>query len=233
MAHAPVLTRVPGAARAALGWGAVVLLALVPPTRAEQWPTLDLGVLIAVGGLSALVLALAALAAGTVPPVKLARAAALWGACGLALVLATLAVAATAHTLNPRLVVEAQVNTSLYLFLQPAAASVFVVAFVLAADEAAVRSAFGPPDGARAATLGVLTAAVSALLATLFLAGPAGPVLPGPVWLLLKSAAVAGGVLLLQRRFGALSTVARMALAWLAVVVAFANLAVSLVVVRR
>ncbi len=239
MAHATVLTPLPpparAAARAALACAAVVLLALVPPTRSEQWPALDLGVLVAVAGLGALALSLAAaaLVRGAPAPGPLVRTAALWAACGLALLLAALALAATAQTLNPRLVVEAQANTSLYLFLQPAAASVFVMAFVLAADEASLRAALGPRDGARAAAEGALTVAVAALVATLFVAGAAGPALPGPVWLALKTGAIAAGLVLLRRRFVTLAIGPRLAVAWLAVLVAFANLAVTLVVVRR
>ncbi len=236
MAHATVLTPSPrarAAARAALACAAVVLLALVPPTRSEHWPALDLGVLVAVAGLGALALSLAAAAPVRGAPGPVVRAAALWAACGLALLLAALAVAATAQTLNPRLVVEAQANTSLYVFLQPAAASVFVMAFVLAAEEAALRAALGPRDGARAAVEGALAVAVAALVATLFAAGPAGPALPGPVWLALKTGLIAAGLVLLRRRFATLALGPRLAVAWLAVLLAFANLAVTLVVVRR
>lgn len=224
------------ASRSALATGALIVLAIVPLTAPRQPPPYDLGLLVAVAALAAVALSIAGAAAVLVPrpAVGLAlRAATLWSACGLALLLAATAVAATAQTLDLRNIVLAQDHTRLFALRQPAAASVFAAAFALAADEAALRAVLGRPGPTRRALEALLAAAAAALGATLFLGGYAGPALPAPLWLALKTVAVAALLFWMRRGFSALAPSARLAIAWAGAGVALLNLAISLVVLAR
>lgn len=235
MANPAVLTpRARATALTALGTGTLVLLSLVPLADGIP-PQPPLALLVALAGFAALALSLAATAqaAGNSATLTLVRGAAMWAACGVAWISAGAAVAATAQTLDLGNVVRAQLNTSLYLLLQPAAASVFTMTAVLAADDATLHGVFGAPGVARRASELGFGFAVSALAATLFLGGYGGPWLPAPVWLVLKAAVVLAVLVLLRRRFASVAPKARVALAFGAAIAGLLNLAVTLVVVAQ
>lgn len=210
-----------------------MLLSLVPVSDEPVLPVLSLGLLIAVALLGALGITLAAAgsASSAVPTAPLVTGAALWATVGLAMLLAAASAAATAQTLDLANVVRAQINTSLYLFRQPVAASVFVMAFVLASDEGALTALLGGRSTERSLAEGALGAAVAAMGATLFLGGWAGPVLPGPVWVAVKSLAL--GIMLfgLRRKFAAVPVTVRLAMAWGAALAALLNLMVTMILV--
>jgi NADH-quinone oxidoreductase subunit H len=232
VAHAPVLSpRARAAALTALLVGALTLLSLIPVAPSSPLPSLPLGLLVATGVLAGVALSLAAAAAAGGVSVGVVRAAALWGACGLAVVLAGAAVVVTAQTFDLSNVVRAQDHTHVYLMRQPAAACVFAVALALAADPGALQLVLGPPLRARRLAEGMFVIAVSALGATVFVGGWVGPLLPPAGWVLVKTVAVAGGLLVLRRWFAGVAPAARVAIAWGAALVALLNLAASLVLV--
>jgi NADH:ubiquinone oxidoreductase subunit H len=222
---------------AALGAGALVVATLIPfADEPVVFPALDLGVLLAATGLGGLALAVAVTAAATgerrAIPARL-ESAALWAACGLAALSSLAAVAATAETLNLTLIVAAQLNTSLYVLKQPAAASVYLAALALAGQPPALRAVLGPPSLPRAVSEATLVMVLGALGATLFLGGFGGEGLPGPVWLLAKTVVVALTLVAMRRRLAGLAHGPRLAIAWAAALVGLINLAVTLVLATR
>ena len=222
---------------ATLGAGALVVATLIPFADEQAlFPALGLGVLLAATGLGGLALAVAVTAAASgerrLIPARL-ESAALWAACGLAALSALAAVAATAETLNLSLIVHAQLNTSLYVLKQPAAASVYLAALALAGQPPALRAVLGPPSLPRAITEATLVVVLAALGATLFLGGFAGGGLPAPAWVLAKTAVVALTLVAMRRRLAGLAHGPRLAIAWAAALVGLVNLAITLVLVTR
>ena len=155
------------------------------------------------------------------------RAAALWTVCALVLLLCYAAVVNSTESLSFNNMVLAQRYTQLFVLVQPAAAALFLVALALAAGDDAIAALFGPPSRPRRALLFLLAASGSLLGVILFLAGGDGPWLPSAVWLVLKTFAVLGLLLLSRRWFRALAPVPRMAVATAAALAGFANLAAS------
>ncbi len=192
---------------------------------------LDYGLVVWAAGLPALAVAGATLSAesraGDVG--ARVRSTVLWMIAALAVLLAAAAAAGTAETLNLRYIVMAQANTHVYLLLQPVAAAVFLVALVLAAQDAPLRALLGPRGRARLAVEIMLAAGAGMLGALLFLGGDTGPLLPGWLWLVLKSAAVVGAVALARRPFRPLTEGARLAIGWSACLVGFANLVATVI----
>jgi len=225
------------AAIAGLAAGALVVATVIPLAAEQPWfPALGLGLLVAAGFLGALTVAGAVgVAAAGEPRLVPARleSAALWAACGLAALASMAAVAATAETLNLALIVAAQQNTGLYLLKQPAAASVYLAALALAGQAPALRAVLGPPSRPRAVTEAILIAVLAALGATIFLGGFAGAGLPGPAWLLLKTAVVSVALVAMRRRLSGLADGPRLAIAWAAAIVGLINLAITLALVTR
>jgi NADH-quinone oxidoreductase subunit H len=164
-------------------------------------------------------------AAGEERAARLA-AMALWGACGAALVFATLAVAMTAQTLAVLLLERAQWNTSWYALGQPVAALAFLAAAALAAHPAARAGVLGGGAAGpwRRAAEAAMLLALGALFTALFLAGGAGPSLPAWVWLALKAAAVAAALALASRTVARGTRAAATRYAWLAAGLAALNL---------
>lgn len=189
----------------------------------------EFGLLLAAPGVPALALVMA-LASAWPRGEQLAerlRAAALWTVCGLAIVASCAAITGTAETMNLGNVVLAQENTRLYALLQPAAAAVYLMALVLAAEDAALDAVLGTSRPARLTGLVLLGLPVCALGALLFLGGTSGPVLPGALWLALKAGVVFGLLFLVRRRFAVLRGGPRFAIAWVACIVALVNLAIT------
>lgn len=220
-------------ASAILVAGAVLLLTLIPARQSQElFPPLELGLLAALAvTLAPLMLVVASLAAGgdrILVPARL-ETASLWGACGLALLAALAAVAATAESLNLENIVLAQGNTALYVLKQPAAASVYVAAIAVATQPPLLSVVLGEPARGRFIVELVFLAALSALGATLFLGGFAGGTLPGPVWVVVKTAVVLALTLAMRRKLAGLGFGGRLAIAWVAAMVALANLALTLV----
>ncbi len=218
-----------------LAAAALILATLVPFTAAEPLAALPYGLFILLAGYAGIALTLAV--TGTTGDDWQAvaarlRAAVSWSGCGVAMLLALAAVALTAQTLDLRNIVLAQRNTLPFALLQPVAALVFVVALA-AVGSHGVR----PPGGAsgvRRFAEGLHLFTGCAVGSTLFLAGYAGPGLPGPVWLLGKTVALMAVVLIVARRIGRLTDERRRALAWRALApVALLNLVGTLVVVGR
>ena len=149
---------------------------------------------------------------------------ALWGACGTALVFATLAVAMTAQTLDVLLLARAQWNTMWYVVGQPVAALAFFAAAALAAHPAARAGVLGAGGAWRRAANSAALLALGALFTALFLAGGAGPWLPAWVWLVLKAAAVAAALALASRTVARATRSAATRYAWLAAGLAALNL---------
>jgi NADH-quinone oxidoreductase subunit H len=227
-------SRAHAASCSALGAGAVVVLSLVPAGEAPLAPRLSLALLIAISALAAVALSLAAVGAAVRPRARaavLVRGAALWAATGLTMLTAAAAVAATAQSLDLANIVRAQANSTLYLLRQPAAASLYVMGFVLAADESVLRAVLGAKTRSRRAAEAVLLAAVAALGATLFLGGWLGSGLPDAAWVAVKTLAVAVLLVLLRGRFASLAPASRLAIAWGAAMAGFVNLAVTLILV--
>jgi len=228
---------VSSAAVAGLAAGALVVATVIPTAADQPWfPALSLGMLVAGAGFGTLALAgaVGTAAAGERRhvPARL-ESAALWAACGLAALASLAAVAASAETLNLALVVAAQQNTGLYLLKQPAAASVFLAALALAGQAPALRAVLGPPSRPRTVAEAIVIVVLAALGATLFLGGHAGAGLPGPVWLLLKTAVVSLALVAMRRRLAGLADGPRLAIAWAAAMVGLLNLAITLVLVTR
>ena len=159
------------------------------------------------------------------------EAATLWCAAGLAILAATAAVSAGASSLNLDYIVQAQRHTALFVLTQPAAASIYIVALALAGQDDVLRDVLAAPRRRAVALLAL--AGWSALGALLFLGGYAGRGLPGPVWLLLKTLAVAALLLVARRRLSGLAPGPRLAIAWAGCLLGFVNLAISLVLAPR
>lgn len=155
------------------------------------------------------------------------RAAALWTACALVLLQCYAAVVHSTESLAFNNIVLAQRFTQLFVLAQPAAAALFLVALALAAGDDAIAALFGPPSLPRRVLLLLLAASGSLLGVIFFLAGGDGPWLPSAIWLLLKTLAVMGLLLLSRRWFRALEPAPRMAVATAAALAGFANLAAS------
>jgi NADH-quinone oxidoreductase subunit H len=220
-----------------LAIAALVLVSLVPLAPTPWLPDLEYGLLIAVVGLGGAALTIAASGAAGVTRASLAerfRAIALWAGCAAAIVCALAAVALTAQTMSLRNIVNAQVNTLPYLLLQPGAALVYLAGAALAGDERGLIAVLGWPARLRSAAEVVTAVFLAAFGATLFLAGYAGPTLPGPVWVLLKTALIAATLLALRARFGHVAAEQRLRAAWVVLLpVALVNLAVTVVVLAR
>jgi len=222
---------------AGLGIGALVMATLIPVAPDQTFfPPPTLGLLVFLVGLGGLMLTFAATAVVTGARSGVAarlEAASLWGACGLAVLTAFGAVAVTAETLSLQNIVLAQQNTALFALRQPAAASVYVVALALAGQSPALRTVFGPLSGPRLLAESAVVLVLSALGATLFLGGFAGGWLAAPLWVLVKTLAVTALLMLARDRLAGLAHGPRLAIAWLAALVGFVNLAISQVLAVR
>lgn len=152
-----------------------------------------------------------------------------WAVCGAALVLATLAVALTAQTLDLALLAQAQANTVWYALGQPAAAAAYLLASVAAAH-AASRAVLGPAGRLRRAAELALLLALGALFAAVFLGGTSGPLLPGAVWLALKALAAALAVAASARAVSRGDAAAPARLAWPALALAWLDVAGTVIV---
>lgn len=209
-----------------LSVAALVLASLIPFAGIEPLAELPYGLFILLAGYAGIALTLAVTGAARDDRNAVAgrlRAAAVWSGCGVSVVLVLAAVVVTAQTMDLRDIVQAQVNTLPYVLLQPLAALVFVVALALAGSRGVRRLAEG-------LHLFVGCAAGS----TLFLGGYAGPLLPGPVWLLAKATALMLGVLMVRRRLARLPDERRRGLPWrLLAPVAALNLIATVVMVGR
>ena len=161
--------------------------------------------------------------------------------------LAALAVVLIAQTTNLRLIVEAQHHTVWYIVLQPVAALLYLIGIVAETN----RAPFDIPEAESELVGGFHTEysgmrfamfffaeytnmlVLSALGATLFLGGWLGPVLPGPVWLLLKSYAIVVFMMWARWTYPRLRFDQLMDLAWkLLIPVALVNLVVTAVLVH-
>lgn len=210
---------------------AIVLAGLVPATAEPLFPELDYGLLVILAAAAAAASGLAWARTGPaqmVPVATVARASALWAGCAVALAASLVAVATDAQTLELRNLVAAQQNTHLYALQQPVAATVFVLALALAGDDSALQAAFGQPSRPREASLLAAVLACGALGATVFLGGYVGPALPAPLWLALKSAFLAGVVVMARGALRRLPDERRVLLAWTLVPVAALNLVVTM-----
>jgi len=220
-----------------LAIAALVLATLVPLSPTPRLPELEYGLVVAIAGLGGAALTIAASGAAGVTRASLAerfRAIALWAACAAAIVIALAALALTAQTMSLRNIVNAQVNTLPYLLLQPGAALVYFAGAALAGDERGLVAVLGWPARLRAAAEAVTALFFAAFGATLFLAGYAGPTLPGPLWVLLKTALIAATLLALRARFGHVTAERRLRAAWQVLLpAALLNLAVTVVVLAR
>ena len=141
---------------------------------------------------------------------------------GLALVGAIM----MARSLSTVSIVEAQ-RGLWFVVLQPLGFALYLVTGLMQAYRAPFAEAFSPTIGSgvlgvsagwsarlwRAALAGLLFV-VAAMGALLFLGGWLGPVLPGPVWMLLKTSALMALMLYLGTRFRPLSTAQMLALSW-------------------
>jgi NADH-quinone oxidoreductase subunit H len=161
--------------------------------------------------------------------------------------LAALAVVLIAQTTNLRLIVEAQHHTVWYIVLQPVAALLYLIGIVAETN----RAPFDIPEAESELVGGFHTEysgmrfamfffaeytnmlVLSALGATLFLGGWLGPVLPGPVWLLLKSYAIVVFMMWARWTYPRLRFDQLMSLAWkLLIPVALVNLVITAVLVH-
>jgi NADH-quinone oxidoreductase subunit H len=222
--------------QAGLTAGALVVATLVPLAPDQPFPSLPLGLLIAVAGFGFLGLALAAYAAAAGEPARAAErldAAALWSGCALAGLGALAAVAATAESLEPLNIVLAQRNTSLYVVRQPVAAWIYLVALALAGQESALLAVLGPPSRARSLALVSVTISLAALGATAFLGGFDGPHLPGSAWVAIKTGVVALAVIAIRFALRGLTAGGRLAIAWAAAGVGVLNLIMTLALAMR
>lgn len=217
--------------------GALAAMTLIPFRQASgDLPAPDLGLLATAALLgSPVMLIVASLAAGGERrrmPARL-ETASLWGACALALLASLAAVAATAESLNLENIVLAQRNTALYVLKQPAAASVYVVSAAVAMQAPLLRAVLGEKSLGRLLAETMLLIALAALGATLFLGGFAGGGIPGPLWVVAKTAAVLALTMAMRRKLSGLGYGGRLAIAWGAALVALANLAITFVLLPR
>jgi len=141
---------------------------------------------------------------------------------GLALV-GTIMMARSLSTVS---IVEAQ-RGLWFVLLQPLGFVLYLVTGLMQAYRAPFAEAFSPTIGTgvlgvsngwsawawRAALAGLLFV-VAAMGTLLFLGGWLGPVLPGPVWMLLKTSAMMALMLYLGTRFRPLSTADMLRLSW-------------------
>ena len=141
---------------------------------------------------------------------------------GLALV-GTIMMARSLSTVS---IVEAQ-RGLWFVVLQPLGFALYLVTGMMQAYRAPFAEAFSPAIGAgvlgvssgwslwawRAALAGLLFV-VAAMGALLFLGGWLGPVLPGPVWMLLKTSALMALMLWAGQRVKPLSTAQMLRLSW-------------------
>jgi NADH-quinone oxidoreductase subunit H len=195
---------------------ALVLAPLVPFTAAGPFAAVPYGLFIILAGYAAIALTL--VVAGTAGDDGMDAsgrpgAAVVWAGCGVAMLLAILAVVAVAQTMDLGNIVLAQQNTLPYALVEPVAALVFVVALAVLWSHR-VRPPGSAPPAARRLAEGLHLFVCCSLGSTLFLAGYAGPVLPGPVWLVAKSVALVVAVLMLGRRLARLPDDRRRVLAW-------------------
>jgi hypothetical protein len=147
-------------------------------------------------------------------------------AAGAALGLSALAVAVTAQSFDLANLVAAQVNTLPYVLIQPLAAALWV------AGGALLLPPSGRPGLASLAARLACLAAAAALAAALFGAGGAGPLLPGAVWLVVKSLAAAGLVVAVERAWARLPAGRRAVAAWrILVPLGAANLIATIIAV--
>jgi NADH-quinone oxidoreductase subunit H len=156
--------------------------------------------------------------------------------------LAALAVVLIAQTTNLRLIVEAQHNTVWYILLQPVAALLYLIGITAETN----RAPFDIPEAESELVGGFHTEysgmrfamfffaeytnmlVLGALGATLFLGGWHGPLLPGPVWLLLKAYAIIVFMMWIRWTYPRLRFDQLMSLAWkLLIPVALVNLVVT------
>ncbi|MGY2895078.1 NADH-quinone oxidoreductase subunit H [Deinococcus sp. UYEF24] len=141
---------------------------------------------------------------------------------GLALVGAIM----MARSLSTVSIVQAQ-RGAWFVFLQPLGFALYLVTGLMQAYRAPFAEAFSPVIGFGAlgvsdrwarwvwrAVLAGLLFVVAAMGALLFLGGWLGPVLPGPVWMLLKTLALVALMLWLGRRMKPLSTAQMLQLSW-------------------
>ena len=156
--------------------------------------------------------------------------------------LAALAVVLVSQTTNLRLIVEAQHNTVWYILLQPVAAVLYLIGITAETN----RAPFDIPEAESELIGGFHTEysgmrfamfffaeytnmlVLGALGATLFLGGWLGPVLPGPVWLLIKAYAIVVFMMWARWTYPRLRFDQLMSLAWkLLIPVALLNLVVT------
>lgn len=220
----------------ALSVAALVLFSLIPFTGIEPLAELPYGLFLLLAGYAGIAMALAVTGATGDDPYAAGgrwRAAAVWSGCGVVVVLVVASVVVTAQTMDLRHIVEAQVNTLPYLLLQPVAALVFAVALAVATSHGVRPPTAGVP-GARRLAEGLHLFVGCAAGGTLFLGGFAGPLLPGPVWLVGKALALMLAVLMVRRRLMRLADERRCGLPWRVLApVAALNLIATMVVVGR
>ena len=161
--------------------------------------------------------------------------------------LSALAVVMVSQTTNLRLIVEAQHHTVWYVLLQPVAALLYLIGITAETN----RAPFDIPEAESELVGGFHTEysgmrfamfffaeytnmlVLGALGATLFLGGWLGPVLPGPVWLLLKAYAIIVFMMWIRWTYPRLRFDQLMTLAWkLLIPVALLNLVVTALVVH-
>ena len=133
-----------------------------------------------------------------------------------------------ARSLSTVSIVEAQDQADLwYVFVQPQGLALYIVTALMQTYRApflepfadrigrGVLGVFGGSQGLiwRLALSGVLFV-VAALGAVIFLGGPSGPLLPGPVWMAIKTLLVMALMLWAGRRVRLLSTAEMLALSW-------------------
>lgn len=209
---------------------AVVALAMVPWTPGFRGIDLEVGVILFPAALAYVTPAVFMAGWGSGRPLGVVggfRFVALMLGYAMPLAMVATAVAAPAESLRPVAIVEAQHSVpfalvqpySLALWL-PAAMAVALVApldLALAGGELQ-EGAFGCYTGWEAAIVElarrVLLLAISGMTAALFLAGWQGPLLPPGVWMALKTAAVAAGLLWAGRRFPRPPIALVVSLAW-------------------
>jgi NADH-quinone oxidoreductase subunit H len=162
--------------------------------------------------------------------------------------LAALAVVLVAQSTNLRHIVEAQQRGVWYVLLQPVAALLYLVGITAETN----RAPFDIPEAESELVGGFHTEysgmrfamfffaeytnmlVLGALGATLFLGGWLGPVLPGPVWLLLKAYAIIFVMMWVRWTYPRLRFDQLMTLAWkLLIPAALVNLLVTAVLVHR
>jgi NADH-quinone oxidoreductase subunit H len=162
--------------------------------------------------------------------------------------LAALAVVLMAQSTNLRHIVAAQQRGVWYVLLQPVAALLYLIGITAETN----RAPFDIPEAESELVGGFHTEysgmrfamfffaeytnmlVLGALGATLFLGGWLGPVLPGPLWLLLKAYAIIFFMMWVRWTYPRLRFDQLMSLAWkLLIPVALANVLVTAVLVHR